>query len=323
MKKKIPETYLREIVVSVILVTQDDDGEIKNILEKIKNILATHYPNFEIIVIDNNSDDLTLVTMRELYKTIPHLRIIELAKRYTLDIAYTAGLDNCIGDYAILFNFHVTKPEAIPQFVEVLFQGYQSVSLRPQKGIFTTWSINGFLLLFLEKLSRNKFVYEPLFLVAFTRKIINNITKIRRKNRNFLYVSNAMGFKKIIVKSSTLFLKKQKGTNFNFFSFLLLVSDILITNSFKPLRLLVILGILVSLLFLIVSVLFLILPIKISNVFVILLGAMFFFLFSLLAIIAEYLIRILEETRNEPLYFIEDEIDQSVVIKNRKRKNII
>jgi len=50
---------------------------------------------------------------------------------------------------------------------------------------------------------------------------------------------------------------------------------------------------------------------------------MFFLLFSLLTLLSEYIIRIMNETRNEPIYFIADEIDKSIILPHKDRENIV
>jgi|SRR5882724_452016 len=330
MRKKIEDAYLREIVISIIVVTQNDADSIEDILQKINNVLSLHYPNYEIIIIDNNSFDQTLGKMQNICKNISNIKIIKLARIYDIDLAYTAGLDNCIGDYAILFNFHVAKPQIIPHFIETLVIGYDIVALRPTTILFPRWSPQGFSLSIIEKISQNKFTYEPVYLLAFTRKVINNATKIRRKNRNFLYINNVMGFKKTILEYPLLSANKNVRAP-NFLEFLFTVINIIIANSFKPLRLFTAIGVFFSFIFLLYCIILVVFAFLL-NIYLIpkmvigltfIAGMMFFLLFSLLALLAEYIIRISEETKDEPLYFISDEIDKSIIIKNRKKTNII
>lgn len=331
MKKKIRNTYLREIMFSVILVTHNDAEIIETILQQTKSILSKNYSNYEIIIIDNGSTDLTLKNLQTIYKQIPHLKIIKLAKTYRVEVAYTAGLDNCIGDYAILFNFHLVSVSIIPDFFETLFKGYDIVALRFKEPLFSKWSVNGIFLSLLESLSKKKFSYEPAHVLGFTRKVITNFTRTKRKSRNFLYINNVMGFKKAIIECMPLQDTKNRKKRITFLQFLLTMIDILITNSFKPLRLLTVIGVFASLIFFFFSFFAIIFTFVFHTPIIQneLIAIIIFFsivpllLFSILAMIAEYIIRISEDTKNEPTYYVADEIDSPNILRTRKEMNIV
>jgi polyisoprenyl-phosphate glycosyltransferase len=327
MKKNQNSSHLQEVIISVILIIHNYENGIENVIKNTHEILSEKYPNYEIIVVDNNSDDKTHNKLRGMFKEITNIRIIRLSRKYSIEIAYTAGVDNCIGDYAVIIDPRMASPKLIPLFVEKLLNNYDIVYLRPNKN-FSKWSAKRGFLFFLEKLSKNKFAYESAHMFAFNRKLINTFTTMRRKSRNFIYLSNSLGFSQTTIHDSSTKIKKEETPHF--FEFLFIVSDIIISNSFKPMRFLAIIGILINL-FLLLYILFALIAAISFNVYFIskdLLGIyliillLFFFLFSLLTVMSEYMIRILDETRNEPLYFISDEIDKSIISLNKKQLNI-
>jgi len=330
MKNKVSKLYLREIVITIVIMTYNDSAIIENVLKKTNDILHKNYPNYEIIIVDNNSKDNTLKKITDLYKNVSHLKIIHLSKTYAVDLAYTAGLDNCVGDYCILIDPHIAKPDIIPVFMNKLFEGYDIVSLSPKISAFNRWSASQLCLSLIETLSKNKFIYEPIHLLGFNRKVINSFTRIRRKNRNFMYISNAVGFSKVTIDSLPGGIIKGNYPNVHFFEFLLSIFDIIISNSFKLLRLMTILGVIFSFMTVMGNIVFLILGYIFKTYLVdktlllptMVISIMFFFLFSLLAVLSEYSIRILEETRNEPLYFVASEMDKSI-ITTRNDFNIV
>src|SRR4029077_17103686 len=125
---------------------------------------------------------------------------------------------------------------------------------------------------------------------------INSIIRTRRKSRNFSYINNLIGFKKYILSYSPIdrFSEKQKPENF--FKVFFNVADIIISNSYKPIRFLTFLGVFASILFLlyviIISIIYFFIDRAIapqgwiSLAFV--MGAMFLLLFSILTLISEY-----------------------------------
>ena len=96
-------------------------------------------------------------------------------------------------------------------------------------------------------------------------------------------------------------------------------------------RILIALGMLISLLFLIYVFIIAVLTITLHQSFApkgwisisSVLSTMFFLLFSLLTLMSEYIIRVLDESRNEPLYFIADEMDKSIISVNKDKLNVI
>lgn len=332
MSRRIKNTFLQEIIVSAILATYDDEKIIEMVLKCTNKILSAKYPNYEILVIDNNSKDDTLNKVKSLCKKIPNIRVIALSKTYTLDITYTCGLDNCIGDYAALFDFHMVSPEIIPHALDKLIDGLDMVTAQPRDKVFSKWSASSLLLSVLKWLSKNKFDYQPLHLLVLNRKVINTITRIKRKSRNFIYLNDPLGFSKTTVDYFPIKEERSSLKFINFIELLLRVTDLIISNSFKPIRFLAGIGIFLSLV-----LLFSVIAAAVSAVFLntqfiskdwifvaTALGVMLFILFSLLGLISEYLIRVLDESRDEPLYYINEEIDKSSITTRRKRRlNVI
>lgn len=330
MKKNQNNSYLQEIIVSVILIVQNNEINIEKIIRKTNEILLERYPNYEIIIVENKSHDKISSKISALLDEITNIRVLRLAKIYSIDIAYTAGLDNCIGDYAVIIDPRMASPKLIPLFVDKLLSGFDIVYLQHKENFISTWSPSRIFLLFLEKLSNDKFSYQPAHMFAFNRKLISTVTSMRRKSRNFIYISNALGFSHTTVIDSSVQLKNNETRKPHFFEFLFIVSDIIISNSFKPMRLLAITGLLVTL-FLLLYIFSVVISAVLFKVYFIstemmgfyfIVAILFLLLFSFLTVMSEYILRVLDETRNEPIYFISDEIDKSNLSVSKKRLNI-
>lgn len=330
MRKKTEKIDSREIIITTIIVTNNDGKIIEKVLEETNEVLLKNYQNYEILIIDNNSFDDTIEKIRNLHRQIPHIKIIRLSKEASKDVAYTAGLDNCIGDYAIIFDSKVVSPIIIPDLISQVMEKYDIVIAKPRQRTIPRWSPGGLFLSIIEQFSTHGFSYEPIHLLAVNRKAINSITRIKRKSRNFSYISHSIGFRKNIIRYKPL-KSHRKIKPPNFFEILLMVTDIIISNSFKPIRILAATGMIICFAFLL-YVLFVVISAIIFNVYFApkgwitlasIIGVMFFLLFSLLTLISEYIIRILNESRNEPLYFISDEMDKSVIDISKDKLNVV
>lgn len=331
MTKKSNKLFLRDTVISLILITQNDSNIIYDILQTVNDVLSKNYPNYEILIIDNYSDDDTIETIRALHQKLPHIRIIRLSKRYTTEVALTAGLDNCIGDYAVLFNIYTDPPDIIATLIDKLFSTYDIVMARYKDSFIHRDPLSSLFLFLVKRLSTHEFYYDSNYLIGLNRKTINSITRIRRRSRNFSYINSLIGYKKIIVEYKPLKNNLSKLKTESFLELIWRVTDIVISNSYRPMRILIALGMLISLLFLIYVFIIAVLTITLNKSFApkgwisisSVLGTMFFLLFSLLTLISEYIVRVLDESRNEPLYFIADEMDKSIISVNKDRLNVI
>jgi dolichol-phosphate mannosyltransferase len=50
---------------------------------------------------------------------------------------------------------------------------------------------------------------------------------------------------------------------------------------------------------------------------------MFLLLFLILTIVSEYIARILDETKDQPLYFVESETNSAISSTNKERLNVV
>lgn len=334
MKKELHRLKgFEDSIVSLIVVTQNDEDIVDTRLKAINDTLTILGLNYEIVIVDNNSEDQTVETIKNLSKIMSFSRILVLSKNYVKEVAITAGLDNCIGDYAIVFDIYTDPVEMIPYLlIKKLLDKNDIVIGKMAKPLVKYGILSTIFLKLVEKFSSHGFHYRQNYLMGLNRKALNSITRSRRKTRNFSYVHSLIGLTKdeVIyqpIKKYTHKLKKE-----SLLELIILILDISISNSFRPIRILSILGIIFSLLYLIyVSVIIILvvffgmnelLPkgwITLSTV----LGTMFLLLFSLLSIISEYIIRILAETRNEPLYFVSEEINKSSILPKKGMLNII
>jgi len=102
-------------LVSIIIVNYNG----KNHLEKcLKSIMKINYPNYEIIVVDNNSTDDSIEFVKNTY---PSIIIIKLEKNYGFAEPNNIGAKNAKGDlFLFLNNDTEVNPNFINEMVNVL-----------------------------------------------------------------------------------------------------------------------------------------------------------------------------------------------------------
>ena len=93
----------------------------KYILNCLKSIFKNNYPNYEIIVVDNNSTDGSIEAIWENYKSKKNLQVLNLKKNFGPAYARNQGVKKARGEYlGFLDNDTFVHPDwiknAIPEF---------------------------------------------------------------------------------------------------------------------------------------------------------------------------------------------------------------
>lgn len=322
----------KDTIISLVVLTYNDSDIVLSRLLKIKKELVKTKVNFEILVVDNASKDKTVREILSLKSLRQVTRILVLSKTYDAEVALTAGLDSCIGDITILFSLYVDPVNVIPQLITRLAEGANIVVGQTDEPMVKVSRLSQTLLNLSQRLSSTDWIYRSNYSLALDRKAVNAIIRTRRKSRNFSYINSLIGLTRATLKYKPLSRFQNRIKKENFLSLSKTILDTVISNSFKPLRALSLLGMLFSILYLFYVTVIVILYfffnqkqlipkgwVTVSTV----LGTMFFILFSTLALLAEYVIRILAETRQEPFYFVSEEINKSTILPKPKQLNIV
>ncbi|MBI4136927.1 glycosyltransferase [Candidatus Roizmanbacteria bacterium] len=330
MQSKRNRLILHNTIISIIIVTHNDEDIIQNRLKSLAQVLGHLRTNFEIVVIDNNSTDTTVQKIRELHKSIPHTRIVVLSKTYDTFTALSAGIDSCIGDYAVLLNMYTDPPRIIPQCISMLHKHIDIVIGQPTPPLNNRSFFSQIAVKILERFSSHDILDPSMNLFALNRKAINAITRTRRKSRNLAYIHSVIGLRRARMLYQPLTRYSNKLPRQDLMTTILFHLDTIISNSYRPIRLVTYMGMLLSSLFLVYVFTIVVLYffgirlapqgwISVSAV----MGTLFFLLFLLLSLLGEYMIRILHETRNEPFYFVSEELDKSVILSDDQKVNIV
>lgn len=112
-----------ECFVSVVLVARNNLALLQAQLNPLQEYLESHFCDYEILIVDQRSDDGTVQAMDEMLKRIPCVRFIELSFRIGGDVATVAGLENSIGDYVVLMDLRTDPFDRIREMVTASIEG--------------------------------------------------------------------------------------------------------------------------------------------------------------------------------------------------------
>ncbi len=122
IKKKLPK-------ISIIVLNYNGKKYLKNCFESLKK---TDYPNFEVIMVDNNSDDGSIEYVR---KKFPWVRILKSPENKGWAYGNNFGIKNTKGEYVVLLNNDVIVTK---DWLKELVKIAQS---DPKIGIVGSWPV--------------------------------------------------------------------------------------------------------------------------------------------------------------------------------------
>lgn len=113
----------KDIFVSVVLSCKDQAEDLKNKIRPINDLLSKNYVDFEIVIIDNHSFDDSETYITSLLTELESIRYIRLSSEVSADVSLSAGLENAIGDFVVLFDISTDPVYVIENVVEKSLAG--------------------------------------------------------------------------------------------------------------------------------------------------------------------------------------------------------
>lgn len=89
------------VFLSIVFVLRNRETDLKPILENAVSNASSIVTEFEIVVVDNGSDDSSVGTLRELTREggVPNVQVLALTEELDADTAAWVGLENALGDF--------------------------------------------------------------------------------------------------------------------------------------------------------------------------------------------------------------------------------
>src|SRR5687768_8828438 len=103
--------------VSVIALLHNNAEILPQFLRDLSAVLESNYTNYEIVLIDDASDDDTCACVKQLLARHKCVRFIPLSRQMGQEIALAAGLESAIGDYVVTIDPDFDPPDEIVTMV--------------------------------------------------------------------------------------------------------------------------------------------------------------------------------------------------------------
>jgi dolichol-phosphate mannosyltransferase len=285
---------------------------VSQLVREIKENVSPLTENFEIILVEDGSPDRSWDAIETECKNDQRVKGIRLSRNFGQHYAITAGLDHTNGEWVIVMDCDLQdRPEEIINLYREAEKGFDVVLARRA----------------VRKDSTNKKLFSKLFYKVlgyltgteqdaavanfgiYHHKVVTVICSMREQIRYFPTMVKWVGFKKtyLDVKHSG---REDGKSTYTFKKLLALAFDILLSNSEKPIRLIVKTGLFIStasfLFGLIVIVKYFVGSIEVMGYTSLILSLWFLggMIMMMLGIIGLYIGKTFQGVKNRPIYIV-------------------
>ncbi len=115
-------------LISIIIPVFNESESIGYLLDEVLNVMCSNKLNFEIVVVNDGSQDSTSNVLDELTIKIKELTVITLRTNYGQTAAMAAGFDNSNGEVVITLDGDLQNdPNDIPKLISHINEGYDLI----------------------------------------------------------------------------------------------------------------------------------------------------------------------------------------------------
>ena len=315
--------------ISILIPAYNEEAVLDKLFVRLSN-LASQIKNyqFEFLFVNDGSKDKTLDIIKDYAERDSRVSYINFSRNFGKEIGMIAGFDYVKGDATVVIDADLQDPpELIPEMIKLWEEGYDDVYAKRRSREGETWF----------KKFTSKMYYRTLQSVTripiqedtgdfrlLDRRVVEALKQFRESQRNTKAMFSWVGFH----KKEILYDRDPRAageTKWNYKKLVDLAIDGITSFTTAPLRISTYVGILVSifafiyLLYLVVRTLFFgsdLAGYPSMMAVILFLGGV---QLVSLGIIGEYVGRIFNETKQRPLYLIEEYHDGSARQKARRK----
>ncbi len=302
--------------ISIIIPAYNEEEALPFLYEKI-NKLMEEMKNymFEVLFVNDGSKDKTIELIKKYRENDSRYCYVDFSRNFGKEIAMIAGLDYATGDAVIFIDADLQDPpELIPELVKYWEEGYDDVYARRKSRegeTFIKKFTSKMYYKVLQKMTRIEIQKDTGDFRLLDRRCVNALKKLRESQRNTKSMFSWIGYnkKEILYDRDARIAGK---TKWNYMKLFDLAIDGITSFTTSPLKLATWIAI-PTFIMLAVYFIYVIAKCIITNIFIqafqaIIILILFFSGTQILlfGIVGEYLGRIFMETKNRPLYLVNE-----------------
>lgn len=281
-------------------------------IDRVLEVLKANFAHYELVLVDDGSRDQTAAVIKA--HNAPNTRLLRLSRNCGREIAMTAALEHAAGDFAIIMDSDMQdSPELIPELYAKAQEGYDVVYAARMTREGEGWMKKKTSTLFYRitsKLTGYKLPDNAGDYRIFSRRALTALLQLKEHNRYMKMLYAYIGFP----TASVPFERQARTvgtTKYNWMKLIAAAIDAIVSFSTAPLRYVSIISLGVSLLLFLGSFFSLIFSGGPMALLIFFVSLLFSLLFVCVAVLAEYMGRMLTETKSRPLYFISEDTKPS------------
>lgn len=306
MKKKI----------SVIVSCYNEEESLPLFYKEMNKVMEEMASNeFELVFVNDGSNDKTLDVIKSLREKDPRIRYVSFSRNFGKEAAMLAGLDYATGDYITLMDADLQDPpRLLPEMLKHINEGYDCVGTRrvtrkgepPIRSFFARMFYK-----LINKLSKVEMVDGARDYRLMTRQMVDAITSTREYNRYSKGLWSFVGFKTKWLEFENV--ERVAGeTKWSFWKLFKYAIEGIVAFSTVPLTMAAFLGILFCLIAFIMILVIIFKTVmwgdpvggwpSLACIIIFVSGIQLFFM----GIFGEYLAKTYLETKKRPIYIVKE-----------------
>ena len=307
---------LDSVEISIVIPLYNESESIEHLFARLTPVLVGLDLNYEIICVNDGSQDDTIKRLIELNRQDSTIKIVSLSRNFGKEIALTAGIDYASGAAVIPIDADLQDPpELIEKLIAKWREGYDVVYATRRSRQGDTWLKRISARAFYRTIGRMSHVPIPVNTGDFRlldRRVVEAIKKLPERTRFMKGLFAWVGYK----QTSVLFDREPRysgQTTWNYWKLWNFALDGIISFSFLPLKVWSYVGVTISVVSLLYALMLvirtLIFGVDVPGYASLMVAILFLGGIQLitLGVLGEYLGRVYEEVKGRPLYFVREE----------------
>lgn len=317
------------IFITLVLIIRNHGRHMTTLLSEANLILSKLVLDYEIVVVDNASDDNSLNFLKALTSEegLPNLQVYALTKEVDADTAAWVGLENALGDFVAVLDPLNDDMSFLPEMLDKAVSGFDVVFATNQKKSIQSLPYRSACVvfdLFYKLFSGIHLVKEAPQYRVLTKNVINYILKHKQPSVTYRHLPATGGFSKINISYTS---SPKTSSKKRLIDSIDRGMRLLVLTSRGPMRLVTLLslfGAIANLFYSIYVVAVAFLKVDVAAGWVSLSlqqSGMFFLLSLVLLVLGEYILNIVSLQNEIPLYHVGQEFT-SVKLNYHEKLNI-
>ncbi|MGB9751762.1 glycosyltransferase family 2 protein [Roseiflexus castenholzii] len=298
--------------LSVVMPVFNERENLPALYERLTRVLDSEGQPYELVFVDDGSRDGSRDVLLTLAARDPRVVVVELARNFGHQIAISAGLDHARGDGVIVMDSDLQDPpEVLPQFIARWREGYDVVyAVRAsRKENLLLRVAYAFFYRMLRRIANIDIPLDAGDFCLMDRRVVDILTAMPERNRFVRGIRSWVGMRQIGLPYDRQGRHAGKP-KYTLSRLTYLALDGIVSFSFVPLRIITMLGFLVSTISIALAIVYAVQRIAFGLTppgFPTLIVAIFFLSgiqLITIGVIGEYVGRIFEEVKQRPLYVV-------------------